>query len=106
MIAVVVSMRVKPDGIDEFVAAITTQAEASLRDEPGCLRFDVLRLRDDPYGFLLYELYVDETAFFDQHRSSPHYATWSRAAAELLEGDRTTTIALPVVEHLISESRR
>ena len=34
---VLVTLDVRPDRIDEFLAAITTNAKASLRDEPGRL---------------------------------------------------------------------
>jgi len=40
---VIITVDVRPDRIDEFVAGITTNAIASLRDEPGCLAFDVHR---------------------------------------------------------------
>ena len=40
---VIITVDVRPDRIDEFVAGITTNAIASLRDEPGGLAFDVHR---------------------------------------------------------------
>ena len=106
MLAVIVMLRPKADRIDEFLAAITAQAEASLGEEPGCLRFDVLRIRDDPDAFMLYEIYADEEAFIEAHRSTAHYAVWDAAAAELLEGARTTILALPVTPELMPESAR
>jgi quinol monooxygenase YgiN len=47
-------------------------AEHSERDEPGCLRFDVMRDRDDANRFYLYEVYRDEAAF-EAHRQTPHF---------------------------------
>jgi hypothetical protein len=32
------------------------------KDEPGCLRFDVVADRDDPQRFYFYEVYRDEAA--------------------------------------------
>jgi (4S)-4-hydroxy-5-phosphonooxypentane-2,3-dione isomerase len=42
MFALVVSLKVKPDMRDRFLAAAEDDSICSVRDEPGCLRFDVL----------------------------------------------------------------
>jgi autoinducer 2-degrading protein len=94
--AVIVSLRVKPDMVDRFLEVMGENSRASRRDEPGCLRFDVHRDKDDPHHFLLYELYADERAFTEAHRAAPHYQQWRAAAAELLEpGGQVNTFATP-----------
>jgi len=80
MFAVVVNLKVKENMIETFLQGIAINARASLRDEPGCLRFDVHRSADDPSRFLLYEIYEDEEAFFVAHRSAPHYSEWVEIA--------------------------
>jgi autoinducer 2-degrading protein len=84
MYTVFVTIDVLPEFLDEFVQAIRVNSEASLRDEVGCLRFDVHRAVDDPHRFYLYEIYRDENAFIVDHRGASHYATFrevvSRAA--------------------------
>lgn len=85
MFVVIATLEVKADRADAFLRAIQENARASLRDEPGCLRFDVLRSDQLPNRFLLYEIYVDKSAFEEQHRASAHYAVWRRAAAECVE---------------------
>ena len=40
------------------------------RAEPGCVRFDVLQVTDDPNSFRLYEVYRDEQAF-EEHGENP-----------------------------------
>ncbi|MDV3123937.1 antibiotic biosynthesis monooxygenase [Mycobacterium sp. 21AC1] len=77
---VFVTLDVHTDKIDDFLDAIHANATASLRDEPGCLVFDVHENIDVPGRFHLYEIYVDEDAFRIAHRSAPHYARWQRAA--------------------------
>ena len=104
MLIVMVSMRVRAGEQARFLAAIERQAGLSLRTEPGCLRFDVLRMIDDPAAYLLYEIYVDEPAFFEAHRATPHFAEWAAIAAEVLDGERVTRLATPVVPHLIAEA--
>ena len=99
---VLVTLDVRPDHIDEFLAGITTNAKASLRDEPGCLAFDVHRDQATPTRFHLYEIYADEDAFWTAHRSAPHYAAWQEVAKEcLIEDGHQNTFAIPI--HLGSD---
>lgn len=107
MYALIVSLRVKPGMVDQFVEAIGENSRASRRDERGCLRFDVHRDVDDPNHFLLYELYADERAFTEAHRGAPHYQTWRAAVAELLEpGGQVNTFATPVFPADLPEAGR
>ncbi|GIE28729.1 antibiotic biosynthesis monooxygenase [Actinoplanes italicus] len=76
MFTVIVTVDVRPDRVGEFLEGITANARASLRDEPGCLRFDVHRVDDQPHRFLLHEIYTGEQAFYRAHREAPHYADW------------------------------
>jgi len=81
MHTVIVNLQVKPDMVEAFLEAIGETSRASRRDEPGCLRFDVHRDNNDPNHFVLYELYADERAFTEDHRSTPHYEKWRAASA-------------------------
>jgi (4S)-4-hydroxy-5-phosphonooxypentane-2,3-dione isomerase len=93
MFVLVVSIRVKPGKDRQFLAAIEANAAASLRDEPGCRRFDVLRDNADPRHYLLYELYDDEAAF-QAHRNMPHFPVWRRVAAECVDEQINTATTL------------
>ena len=90
MFSLVVQMTVRPGRREEFLAAIAANAEASVRDEPGCLRFDVCSVEGDDHRFLLYELYTDADAFA-AHKAAPHFAQWRTAAAQVLDGQVNTT---------------
>ena len=83
MYALVVPLKVKPEMRENFLAAALEDSTCSLRDEPGCLRFDVLQDSTDPNKFFFYEVYRDESAV-EAHRAMPHYARWRAAAAEVL----------------------
>ncbi|MCV7287571.1 antibiotic biosynthesis monooxygenase [Mycolicibacterium wolinskyi] len=97
MYTLFVTLDIRPDRIDEFIEAITVNATASLRDEPGCLAFDVHRDENNPTRFYLYEIYVDEDAFRTAHRGAPHYARWQEAAKRcVVDGGHTNTFARPV----------
>jgi autoinducer 2-degrading protein len=74
-----VQIQVDPTRREEFLAAITANAAASVRDEPGCLRFDVSSVEGDETRFVFYELYRDAAAF-EEHRAAPHFRTWREVA--------------------------
>src|SRR5687767_12556590 len=89
MLSLIVEMRVRPDRRAEFLAGIAANAEASVRDEPGCLRFDICSIDSDENRFLLYELYTDAAAFA-AHKAAPHFAQWRTVAEQVLVGQVNT----------------
>ena len=72
MVVLHVTIRIKPEHVSEFMEVARYDAEHSEKDEPGCLRFDVIRDRDDPTRFYFYEVYRDEAAL-EAHRQTPHF---------------------------------
>jgi autoinducer 2-degrading protein len=97
MLALMVSLRVKPDQRDKFLAAAEDDSTCSVRDEPGCVRFDVLQDEQDENHFFFYEVYRDQAAF-QAHTEAPHYARWRAAAADVMASpaERTTcTVRFP-----------
>nr|MDT0659756.1 putative quinol monooxygenase [Micromonospora sp. DSM 115978] len=106
MFTVVVTLDVQPDQVDAFLTAIADNARATLREEPGCLRFDVHRRVNDPYQFVLYEIYRDEDAFYHEHRATPHYQVWREAAARMVRpGGHVNTFCTPAFPADIPEGR-
>ena len=83
MFAIFVSAKVKPELRQRFLEVIEDDSISSVRDEPGCLRFDVLHDQDDPDQYYFYEVYRDEAAF-QAHLETPHLARWLEAARECL----------------------
>lgn len=99
MFSVVVHMQVRPGEREEFLAAMGENAASSVRDEPGCRRFDVCSVAADDHRFVLYEHYTDATAF-DAHRASPHFQRWREVAARVLVPDtQVTTTGTVLVSH-------
>ena len=81
-----VHVHVKPERVEEFVAATRDNHEASVR-EPGNRRFDVLQSTDDPSRFVLYEAYAsaeDAAA----HKGTAHYAAWRDRVADMMAEPR------------------
>jgi len=92
-----VTVQVLPDKREEFLAAITQAAASALRDEPGCLAFDVLELDAEQHRFGLYEKYRDEAAWAEEHRSSAHFLAWRVVADRVLvPGSQVNTRATVV----------
>jgi (4S)-4-hydroxy-5-phosphonooxypentane-2,3-dione isomerase len=96
MLSLLVSVRIKPAMREQFLKAIEDDARCSVRDEPGCLRFDVLADDADPAHFFFYEVYKDEKAL-DAHRASPHYARWREASEQVLAEPTQRTVCRPAV---------
>jgi (4S)-4-hydroxy-5-phosphonooxypentane-2,3-dione isomerase len=94
MLAMWVKVRVKPAERERFLQAIEVDALGSERDEPGCLRFNVLQDAQDQDVYYFFEIYRDEAAL-EAHRAAPHYAVW-RAAADTLDGPTQASRCLPV----------
>lgn len=84
MYAIFAPTTVKSECIDDFIVASIANGKTSLREEPGCLRFDLMRDRQNPQCFHFYEVYRDEAAF-QSHEATVHYAAWVEATDGMLE---------------------
>jgi quinol monooxygenase YgiN len=89
MFSLTVQLEVRPEDREEFLAAITANAEASVRDEPGCHRFDVSAVEGQGTRFVLYELYDDAEAF-EAHKRAPHFAAWRQIADRVVSSQVNT----------------
>jgi (4S)-4-hydroxy-5-phosphonooxypentane-2,3-dione isomerase len=104
MFSLVVQMEVRPERREEFLAGMTANAEAAVRDEPGCLRFDVSSVAAEPNRFFLYEPYTDAEAFA-AHKASSHFARWREIAERVLvPGGQVNTPGSLLVTHTAEES--
>jgi quinol monooxygenase YgiN len=80
---IVVDFKIKPGQMAAFRKLMDENARASVRDEPGCSRFDVCAHRKDADRILLYEVYDDRTAF-DAHLKTKHFAVFNEQSAPLV----------------------
>lgn len=80
---VIVDFRLKSGALAEFRPMIDANARASVRNEPGCRRFDVVEARGEPDRVLLYEIYDDETSF-DQHCRTAHFLSFDADSARFV----------------------
>lgn len=84
MYVLLLKTQLKPGAFEAFMGAMRINAAASVRDEPGCLTFDVMRDRSDPDLVWLYEVYVDEAAF-EVHMQSAHFLASRPLVEPLIE---------------------
>ncbi len=81
-----VHVHVKPQNVEDFIAATRLNHLASVQ-EAGNRRFDVLQSPEDPSRFVLYEAYVsaeDAAA----HKQTTHYLTWRETVADWMATPR------------------
>jgi len=81
-----VHIQVKPEHVEDFIAASRMNHDASTR-EPGNRRFDVLQSAEDPCRFVLYEAYAT-TEDAAAHKNTPHYLRWRDAVAPWMAASR------------------
>ncbi len=86
MYSIFVTIQIKPGFRDRFMEASLGDAQGSVRDEPGCFRFDMLKNVSDPNRFHLFEVYTDEAAL-ETHRNAPHFLKWRETVKDWLEGE-------------------
>jgi (4S)-4-hydroxy-5-phosphonooxypentane-2,3-dione isomerase len=104
MFSLMVQMEVLPGRRADFLAGMAANAEAAVRDEPGCLRFDVCSVTGEDHRFVLYEFYADADAFA-AHKASPHFARWREIAERVLvPGSQVNTAGELLVTHTSGEN--
>jgi len=101
-IAIVVEYTVADGKEQELLRILREHARTTIKEEPGCLRFEVLKpINDDgspiPDRIMLTELYADEAAA-DTHAKSPRLAMVLAKVRPLLTNEkvtRTTVLVSP-----------
>ena len=86
MYVVAVTVWVKPQYVEPFIAASLDNARHS-RKEPGNVRWDFCQSEDDPTRFLLYEAYREKDDF-TKHQQTEHYARWKSAVTDWMAQPR------------------
>ncbi|MDZ7639760.1 MAG: antibiotic biosynthesis monooxygenase [Bryobacterales bacterium] len=88
MLIVEVSIRVKPEAADAFIAATLENVRQSVL-EPGVARFDFIQQEDDPTRFQLVEVYRSADAPA-RHKETAHYQQWRDVVADMMAEPRTS----------------
>ena len=83
MYVIAVNFEIEQARLDELLPLMKANAAASVRDEPGCHRFDVCQDPEAPHHIFLYEVY-DDRAAFEAHLASAHFKAFDAATADML----------------------
>lgn len=94
MYVVAVRFALLPEHASTFRSPMLENAATSLREEPGCHRFDVC-FSDDGLHCFLYELYTDRAAF-EEHLRSGHFLRFNDQTARMVREKRVETYHLAV----------
>jgi quinol monooxygenase YgiN len=86
MVIVHVFVHVKQESIEEFKNASIENAGNSIL-EPGVRRFDVIQQSDEPWRFVLVEVYRSEAATLE-HKQTLHYKQWKEAVEAMMAEPR------------------
>lgn len=83
--AITVTFEIDNERFEVFLPLMHENAQASVREEPGCLRFDVLLPIEDSARrtVFLYEVYESRAAF-DAHLASPHFLSFDEATRDMI----------------------
>ncbi len=85
MYGVVATINIQPEFREQFMVSMLEDADGSVNNEPGCLRFDVLVDAENPNRIYLMEEYVDEEAF-QAHTQQPHFIKWRETCQDWFDG--------------------
>jgi quinol monooxygenase YgiN len=93
----------------EFTRIMLDHAQRTLHEEPGCLRFEVIRPidgsgRPKPNSLIVDELYADAAALA-AHRANPRMTSLGATIRPLLKSRRTIE-AVAVAEPHVEEGKR
>ncbi len=81
-----VQFNIKPDRVDDFLAASADDGRGSVSHEYGCHRFDVIQNDSDPNRVAFCEVYDDHAAV-ENHLTMSHFKTWRDATKEMIDGE-------------------
>lgn len=83
MYVVTVLFQIERDAMERFLELTVENARTSLREERGCVVFDIC---PDPKAaeVFLYELY-ESRAGFDEHLASAHFRDFDRRVAQMIQ---------------------
>jgi (4S)-4-hydroxy-5-phosphonooxypentane-2,3-dione isomerase len=89
------TIKVRPLHLQEFLQHVRAHAASSIA-EPGCVRYDVLQDREDPYTICLYEVFRTEQDLH-RHHAQDYYVQWMAMSREWRDPSSYTRRVLTLV---------
>ncbi len=92
-----VTVDVDPADMDTFIGLARRNAETSVREEPGCRRFEVMTDPQTPGRVHFCEVYADGAAF-ESHMKAAHVGAFFGAATPLIREQSHRVLSMAVSE--------
>ena len=84
MFAIYVTVDVKPNDMEKFLETCIEEAKASVRDEPDCYRFEILRDKNNQNRICFMEVFENEQAL-QTHQETPHFSKMWQAIENMID---------------------
>ncbi len=84
MFAVYVTINVKPNDMEKFLGACIEEGKASVRDEPHCYRFEILRDKNNPNHMCFMEVFKNEQVL-QTHWETLHFSKMWQAIENMVD---------------------
>jgi predicted TIM-barrel fold metal-dependent hydrolase/quinol monooxygenase YgiN len=83
----IAEIEVKPEFLEEYLAAAATVGATSVREEPGVLCIYPMQDAERPTSIRILEIYRDETAY-QSHLATPHFLSYKTGTPHMIESLR------------------
>lgn len=80
----IAEVEIEPSYLDEYIAILKEEAEASVRLEPGVISIYPMFHKENPNQVRILEIYVDEEAY-KAHLQTPHFKHYKTATANMVK---------------------
>ena len=80
------TINVKPNDMEKFQEACIENGQASVRDEPDCYRFEILRDKNNQNRICFMEVFKDEQAL-ETHWETPHFTKMWQTIENMVDGE-------------------
>lgn len=87
--SIFVAINVRAEDRGAFLEACLAVGDATVREEPGALRYEMLQDAKDPNRFYFYEIFRDLSAA-EAHWATEHFQTWYSTVKGMAVGEFET----------------
>lgn len=93
--AIIATVEVAPGRLQEYLPLALAHRARCMKDEPGTLQFEYLRVNGDDTKLMIYEAYENEAAFNEHFNASSRAQLAKESAGMVLKvsGIKCTTLA-------------
>ena len=80
------TINVKPNDMEKILEACIENGQASVRDEPDCYRFEILRDKNNQNRICFMEVFKNEQAL-ETHYETPHFSKMWQTIENMVDGE-------------------